>query len=258
MSWTAARWASGRCSILFHLLVPGGRRQTLIASPVWSASAWSSVFQRRLRLPLEPPQSAARPGRGTRARAFVGLWCSSRSRSHGQPPGSSHQPRVRPRAPRRHCGVHVRRGHLRSPSRSIRARSNREAIGKLSTSRRRGGAAFEGRGRSGGRDPGARERRPPRGHRHAKSCTWSRRSIVCPSGFNVLVVWSTWASDVRSSRLRFAIWRAAFRVGALRADPPSPAAPSLRSLDPGGWFAPNPNCAAPEPANQRFGRVKFV
>ena len=43
---------------LFHLLVPGGKWQTLIGRPVWSASRCSSVFHRRVRLPLEPPQSA--------------------------------------------------------------------------------------------------------------------------------------------------------------------------------------------------------
>jgi len=38
-----------RCSILFHLLVPGGRWRTAISRPVSSASFWSSVFQRRVR-----------------------------------------------------------------------------------------------------------------------------------------------------------------------------------------------------------------
>jgi len=47
-----------RCSILFHLLVPGGKWQTRIARCVSSASACSSVFQSRVRLPFEPPQSA--------------------------------------------------------------------------------------------------------------------------------------------------------------------------------------------------------
>jgi hypothetical protein len=43
---------------LFHLLVPGGKWQTVICRPVWSARRCSSVFQRRVRLPLEAPQSA--------------------------------------------------------------------------------------------------------------------------------------------------------------------------------------------------------
>ena len=50
-----------RCSILFHLLVLlvlGGKWQTEISRPVSSARRCSSVFQRWVRLPLEPPQSA--------------------------------------------------------------------------------------------------------------------------------------------------------------------------------------------------------
>ena len=47
-----------RCSILFHLLVPGGKWQTWIVRPVSSARRCSSVFHSRVRLPLEPPQSA--------------------------------------------------------------------------------------------------------------------------------------------------------------------------------------------------------
>src|SRR5512135_3020243 len=47
-----------RCSILFHLLVPGGKWHTEIRSPVSSASRCSSTFHRRHRLPLEPPPSA--------------------------------------------------------------------------------------------------------------------------------------------------------------------------------------------------------
>jgi len=53
-----AIWENRRCSILFHLLVPGGRWATLIARPVSAASAASSVFQVRRRLPLAPPLSA--------------------------------------------------------------------------------------------------------------------------------------------------------------------------------------------------------
>jgi len=46
-----------RSTCLFHLLVPGGRWQTLMCRPVPAASAASSVFHAR-RLPLEPPLSA--------------------------------------------------------------------------------------------------------------------------------------------------------------------------------------------------------
>jgi len=47
-----------RCSILFHLLVPGEKWQTWIESPVSSARRCSSAFHRRRRFPFEPPQSA--------------------------------------------------------------------------------------------------------------------------------------------------------------------------------------------------------
>jgi hypothetical protein len=43
-----------RSSILFHLLVPGGKLHTVIASPSWSASFCSSTFHKRTREPLEP------------------------------------------------------------------------------------------------------------------------------------------------------------------------------------------------------------
>jgi hypothetical protein len=42
-------WENSRCSILFHLEVPGGKWQTVIASPVSVASAASSVFHSRVR-----------------------------------------------------------------------------------------------------------------------------------------------------------------------------------------------------------------
>jgi hypothetical protein len=51
-------WENSRCSILFHLLVPGGRWQTVTCRPVSAAKAASSIFQARVRLPLEPPLSA--------------------------------------------------------------------------------------------------------------------------------------------------------------------------------------------------------
>src|SRR5665811_1544164 len=43
---------------LFHLLVPGGRWETLICTPSSLASLASSTFHRRSREPLEPPASA--------------------------------------------------------------------------------------------------------------------------------------------------------------------------------------------------------
>src|SRR6266550_2706058 len=47
-----------RCSILFHLLVPGGRWQTMMSRPSWLARFWSSRFHSRTREPLLPPPSA--------------------------------------------------------------------------------------------------------------------------------------------------------------------------------------------------------
>ena len=49
---------NSRCSILFYLLVPGGKWQTWISRPVWSARRCSSSFHRRVRLEFEPPPSA--------------------------------------------------------------------------------------------------------------------------------------------------------------------------------------------------------
>ena len=40
-------WENSRCSILFHLLVPGGKWQTVISSPVSAANAASSAFHNR-------------------------------------------------------------------------------------------------------------------------------------------------------------------------------------------------------------------
>jgi hypothetical protein len=42
-------WENNRCSILFHVLVPGGRWQTVICSPVSAASLANSTFQARIR-----------------------------------------------------------------------------------------------------------------------------------------------------------------------------------------------------------------
>jgi hypothetical protein len=40
-------WENNRCSILFHLLVPGGKWQTVIARPVSAAKSASSAFHNR-------------------------------------------------------------------------------------------------------------------------------------------------------------------------------------------------------------------
>ena len=51
-------WENSRCSILFHLEVPGGKWHAVISRPVPRASAASSVFQARVRVLFEPPESA--------------------------------------------------------------------------------------------------------------------------------------------------------------------------------------------------------
>ena len=50
--------ANSRCSIRFHLLVPGGKWATVTDSPVSSAKPCHSRFHSRTRTPLLPPQSA--------------------------------------------------------------------------------------------------------------------------------------------------------------------------------------------------------
>jgi hypothetical protein len=47
-----------RCSILFHLLVPGGEWQTVMGRPIPSERFWSSTFQKGKWYPLLPTQSA--------------------------------------------------------------------------------------------------------------------------------------------------------------------------------------------------------
>ena len=49
---------SSLCSIPFHLLVPGGRRQTLISMQGSCVGVCCLTFHNRTRFPLEPPQSA--------------------------------------------------------------------------------------------------------------------------------------------------------------------------------------------------------
>ena len=56
------QYPSGRCSILFHLLVPGGRWLTTMSMPSWLARFWSSHFHSRTREPLLPPPAFAGAG----------------------------------------------------------------------------------------------------------------------------------------------------------------------------------------------------
>src|SRR5438552_19111146 len=51
-------WEKSRCSILFHLLVPGGMWLMLICRPLSSENFCSSAFHSRVRYPLLPPASA--------------------------------------------------------------------------------------------------------------------------------------------------------------------------------------------------------
>src|SRR3954463_10850907 len=58
-------WQNIRCSILFHLLVPGGKWHTLTFNPVSLASSCNATFHRRLRLPWLPPPRPAPTGAGS-------------------------------------------------------------------------------------------------------------------------------------------------------------------------------------------------
>src|SRR6266852_5700853 len=51
-------YEKSRCSIVFHLLVPGGKWLVVIVRPVRLASCCSSHFHSRSRVPLLPPASA--------------------------------------------------------------------------------------------------------------------------------------------------------------------------------------------------------
>src|SRR4030042_6960984 len=53
-----AMWEKRRCSILFHLLVPGGKWQTVTARPVRLAKRCNSHLHNRSPGPLLPPASA--------------------------------------------------------------------------------------------------------------------------------------------------------------------------------------------------------
>lgn len=85
---------NSRCSILFHLEVPGGRWQTVMSSPASVAKAASSVFHNRSRVPIRmlrtpdaPWRSARRPATtATPARPNAGG-----STTNGQRPDRSPQ-----------------------------------------------------------------------------------------------------------------------------------------------------------------------
>src|SRR6266481_8992906 len=68
--------AKRRCSILFHLLVPGGKWHTVIERLVSSANCWSSHFHKRTREPLLPPPSALT------SRCFAPGYCSCPTAFH--------------------------------------------------------------------------------------------------------------------------------------------------------------------------------
>src|SRR5437899_8534006 len=63
-------WQNIRCSILFHLLVPGGKWQTLTRRPDSLANSCRASLHSRLRLPLLPPPSAVSSTRS--ALGYVG------------------------------------------------------------------------------------------------------------------------------------------------------------------------------------------
>src|SRR5680860_777031 len=67
-------WENNRCSILFHLLVPGGRWATVTWRLVAAAKAASSLFQARSRVPLEPPPSAVISSRSAWGEAAAPSW----------------------------------------------------------------------------------------------------------------------------------------------------------------------------------------
>src|ERR1039457_308946 len=69
-----------RCSTLFHLLVPGGKWQTVSVSPVWSAKPCNSHFHSRSRHPLLPLASA--------------VISSRRVRGYRRWPSARHQPQI--------------------------------------------------------------------------------------------------------------------------------------------------------------------
>jgi hypothetical protein len=71
---------NSRCSILFHLLVPGGRCSTVTSRPASAANAASSVFHSRSREPLDPPESA--------------VISSRRAPAYAARPGPFHQDRI--------------------------------------------------------------------------------------------------------------------------------------------------------------------
>ena len=59
-------WENSRCSILFHLEVPGGKWQTVISSPACCANSASPAFRARFFQPLFPPASQVTSSRAAR------------------------------------------------------------------------------------------------------------------------------------------------------------------------------------------------
>jgi hypothetical protein len=59
-------WQNSRCSILFHLLVPGGKWQAVTCSPACAAKTASWSFHRWLTQLFEPPASQVTSSRVAR------------------------------------------------------------------------------------------------------------------------------------------------------------------------------------------------
>src|SRR5271165_6236125 len=144
---------NSRCSILFHLLAPSGRRTTVIWIPGSVASLASSAFQSRRRLQLDPPQSAVisswrRPGRLARRQpATSGGWTPPRTPpSHGRSIDRTTRRRSLD-ALAAHWWIHlVHDARIRS-----RAGHHGDPLAMLGT-----GRADRGRGALGGGGPGGR------------------------------------------------------------------------------------------------------
>src|SRR5215831_3356554 len=88
-----------RCSILFHLLVPGGKWQTEISRPASSVNCCSSHFHNLTRAPLLPPESLA-DSSGAPSSATTGEYSPRQTRRYRGPLLHS---------PNRRCGRDRRR-----------------------------------------------------------------------------------------------------------------------------------------------------
>src|ERR1700759_1132212 len=79
-------WGNSRCSILFHLEVPGGKWHTVISSPVSCARAARPAFQALLRQSLDPPASQQISSRAAAREAGPAIRaCPPRARSTQDP-----------------------------------------------------------------------------------------------------------------------------------------------------------------------------